>query len=62
MFNTGEIGHLAFTSVFVLQPPHMHLKRTCLTVEMGQGHWLQPEGLDVSSVFLLPQDKKDKRI
>lgn len=58
MFNRGQIGDLAFISVFDLQPPDMHLKRACLTLEMGKGHWLQPEGLDISPAFLVLQDKK----
>lgn len=62
VFNTGQIGDLAFISVFDLQPPHMHLKRACLAVEMDKGHWLQPEGLDDSPVFPVLQDKKDKRM
>lgn len=38
VFNTEQIGDLAFVSVFDLQPPHIHLKRAYLTVGMGKGH------------------------
>lgn len=58
MFNTGQIGSLAFVSAFDLQPPHMRWKNACLTLEMGKGHWLQPEGLDTNPIFPVPQDKK----
>lgn len=51
VFNTGQIGDLAFINAFDMQPPRVHLKRACLTVGMGKGHWLQPEGLMLTQHF-----------